>query len=128
MRKTICALVAASVMTMAAPAIGDELKVGDKMMDYKTGNKLYGKGLWVSPDSVKKGVTERYTGEDGILNYAAGHLFCDGEKVELPFGVYVFETNTLYRDNAPTDGIIDSIQKGNIERVYDTAPDCPSKL
>jgi hypothetical protein len=99
-------------------------EVGERMPSLE-GYIFNSSGQWVSPGMTKNGISERLgKPEAQYEKYFVAYNECGGVKVELPFGIYDMDTNILYLDNAPTDGIIDAIVSGPENPIYEDAPDC----
>ena len=52
------------------------------------------------------------------------YAICGDKVSKNPVGIFKLDTNKLYLDNAPNDGIIDSVITENYPRVPDTVPFC----
>ena len=97
-----------------------ELKVGDKMPQFSKEDFVRGSS-WTSSFGGQ-GLTEYR--KQGNSEIKVSYIVCKDKN--MPFGFYDSETNSLYLDNNPVDGIIDSVIKNPADRkIFRDAPDCP---
>lgn len=110
------------------PPTVNEFCVGDviPLIDHFLINQTV--GMWSSPDSKHFGVVvDLFDSKTFEVVYKSCWIICNGVIASLPFGLMVFETQTLLLDNNPTDKIIDEIvdlSKGVIRPYYVDAPEC----
>jgi len=103
-------------------------EVGEKMPSLE-GYVTIDYGQWSNPDMTKNGTSEWMAKSEAEGdNYFVVYNKCDGVTAELPFGIYNIETNILYLDNAPTDGIIDAVVPDPTSFIYEDAPDCKGEI
>ena len=82
-------------------------------------------GEWSNPDGTRIGICYRMAKPEAEKDrYFVVYNKCNGIMAELPFGIYDMETNILYLDNAPTDGVIDDVVSSPESLIYEDAPDC----
>ncbi len=101
-----------------------ELKAGDKMPQFFKEN-IFGGSNWHDGFSLKHGFIEYH--QDANSRKDVAYIVCKDKNII--FGFYDFEIDTLYLDNNPADGIIDSVVKNpNGRKISKDAPRCPKEL
>jgi len=96
--------------------------VGDKMPDVSN-YQVYAVDVYENENN--KGVVMLTYDTKTEKEYQLAFSFCKDKMSEFPYGVYDLESNTLYLDNAPNDGILDEIIKNPTARsVSEDAPPC----
>lgn len=105
-----------------------ELKIGDNMPIFWLGVEHKEPGMWFG--GSKQGITIACY-EDAShtkLLIMVAFLICKDKVLKIPFGVYIFGTDTLYLDNV-MNGKIDEIVKLGTEdlMIHLFAPSCEGK-
>ena len=100
--------------------VGDEMPIQDK--------KYFVFDEKIDLSGSRKIVREFYNVDnEGKNDFVEAYLVCGNKMSKTPYGVFDFNTRTLYLDNKPYDGVIDQviqIPDGSSRSISRDAPYC----